>query len=73
MVIEYVSSKDSEEIHTMRTETNNIAIMMGHETDKIINETVLPKYQQRLEAKMKGSEFGFDSVDLSHYKLHKTL
>ena len=31
----------------------------------------LQKYQERLEEKMRGSEFVFDSIDLLHYNLHK--
>ena len=36
MIINFISSKDSNEIHTMRTKSNNIEIMMGNETDEII-------------------------------------
>ena len=35
MVINFVSSRDSDEIHAMRTRSNNIEIMMGNETDEI--------------------------------------
>ena len=35
MVINFVSSRDSDEIRTMRTRSNNIEIMMGNETDEI--------------------------------------
>ena len=37
MIINFISSKDSNEIHTMRTKSNNIEIMMGNEKDEIIN------------------------------------
>ena len=33
--INFISSKDSEETHTMHTKSHNIEIMMGNETDKI--------------------------------------
>ena len=49
-------------------------IMMGNEKVEIIEElfeSVLQKYQEELEEKMKGSEFVFDSIGLLHYKLHK--
>ena len=36
MIINFISSKDSNEIYTMRTKSNNIEIMMGNETDEII-------------------------------------
>ena len=38
MRINFISSKDSDEIRTMHTTSNNIEIMMSNETDKIIGE-----------------------------------
>ena len=35
LVINFISSRDSDEIRTMRTKSNNIEIMMGNETDEI--------------------------------------
>ena len=59
----------------MYTESNNVEVMMGNETDEIIEvlfESLLRrKYQEGLEEKMRGSEFVFDSIDLLHYNLHK--
>ena len=58
----------------MRAKNYNIEIMMGNETDEIIEElfaSLLQKYQNKLEEKMRGSEFVFDSVDLLHDNLHK--
>ena len=58
----------------MRVKNYNIEIMMGNETDEIIEElfaSLLQKYQNKLEEKMRGSEFVFDSVDLLHDNLHK--
>ena len=49
--------------------------MMGSKTDDIIKElfeSLLQKYQEGLEKSMKGSNFAFDSVDLSYYHLQKT-
>ena len=74
MVINFISSKDSDGIRTMRTKSNNIRIMMGNETNEIIKElfkSLLQNYQERLEEKMTGNEFVCDSVDLLHYNLHK--
>ena len=74
MIINFTSSKDSDEIRTMHTKSNNIEIMMGNETDEIIEElfeSFLQKYQEGSEEKMRGSEFVFDSVDLLYYNLHK--
>ena len=76
MVINFISSKYSDEIRTMRTKSNNIEITMGNEADEIIDElfeSLLQKYQEGLEEKMRGSEFVFDSIDLLHYNLHKIL
>ena len=58
----------------MRAKNYNIEIMMGNEIDEIIEElfaSLLQKYQNKLEEKMRGSEFVFDSVDLLHDNLHK--
>ena len=38
MAINFISSKDSDETHTMHTKSNNVEIMMGSETDEIIEE-----------------------------------
>ena len=49
--------------------------MMGSETDNInqdLRESLLQRYQNELEEKIKGSEFVFDSVHLLYYHLHKT-
>ena len=74
MVISFIFSKDSDEVPTMRTKSNNIEIMMGNETDEIIEElfeSLLQKYQEGLEEKMRGSEIVFDGIDLLHYNLYK--
>ena len=58
----------------MHSKSNTMEIMIGNETDKIIEElfdSFLRKYQKGFEESMKGSEFVFDSVDLLYYKLHK--
>ena len=47
---------------------------MNYETDDIIKkllESLKEGYQEELEAKMKGSKFFFESVDLLYYSLHK--
>ena len=53
---------------------NGIEIIMGSETDEIIEElfeSLLQKYQKELEESMKGSEFIFDSLDVLNYDLHQ--
>ena len=74
MTVNFVSSKDFDEIRTMHTKSDNIYIMMGYETDDSIKElfeSLLQRYQEGLEDSMKGSQFVFDSVDLLEYKLNK--
>ena len=38
MAINFISSKDSDESRTMYTKSNNMQIMMGNETDEIIEK-----------------------------------
>ena len=71
MIINSISSKDSNEIRTMCTKSNNIEFLMGNETDEVIEESLLQKYQEGLEEKMRGNEFVFDSIRLFYYNLHE--
>ena len=69
------SKKDSDQTHTMRTKSDNIEIMMGSETNDIMEElfkSLLERYQERLEESMRGTEFIFDSVDTLYCNLNKT-
>ena len=38
MAINFISSKDSDEIRTMNTKSNNVEIMMGSETNEVIED-----------------------------------
>ena len=74
VIINFTSSKNSDEIRTMYAKSNNKEIMMGTETDQIIEElfeSLLQKYKECLEEKMTESEFVFASIDLLHYNLHQ--
>ena len=75
MAINFISSTErSDETRTMRTKSDNIEIMMGSETDEIIEElfkSLLQRYQEGLEESMRGSEFIFDCVDALYYNLNK--
>ena len=74
MAIKFISSKGSDETRTMYTRSNDVEIMMGSETDEIIEdpfESFLLKYQEELEKSMTGSEFAYDSVDAFYYNLNK--
>ena len=74
MSINFISSKDSDETCNLHTKSNNIEIVMGNETDEIIEKlfgSLLENYHKDLEESFKGSEFNFDSVDLLYYHLQK--
>ena len=74
MTINFISSKDSNETPTMHTKSNNVEIMMGSETNEIIEElfkSFLQKYQEGLKESMPGSAFIFDNADSLYYNLKK--
>ena len=73
MQMNFISSKDSGETCTMYVRSCNIKIIMGSETNDIIEELreSLQKYQEGLEESMRGSEFVCDSMDLLYYHLHR--
>ena len=74
MAIDIISSKDSDETRTMHTKSNNVEIMMGNETNEIIEylfEPFLQKYQEGLEESMRRSGFAYDSLDALYYNLNK--
>ena len=74
MQITFVSSLDTGEFCIMHSKSDNAKIIMGIGTDHIINqpyESFLEKYQERLEQKMRGSDFVFGSDDLFSYSLQK--
>ena len=52
MIINFISSKDSDETRTMYIKSNNIEIMMGNEAGKVIEElfeSLLQRYKEGLE------------------------
>ena len=60
MAINFISSKDSDETRTMHTKNNNVEIMVGSETNEIIQDlfkSFLQKYQEGLKESMRGNEF----------------
>ena len=66
MPINFISSGDSDETLSMLTKSDDIEIIMGSETDDIIEElckSFLQKYQGGLEESIRGSNFDFGSVD----------
>ena len=58
MVINFISSKGSDETHTMHAKGNNGEIMMGNEANEILAKlfkSFLQRYQEGLEESMRGS------------------
>ena len=54
----------------MYTRSDNIEIMFGDDNDDIIEqlfESLLKKYEENLQNKMRGSEFEFDGVNFLYY------
>ena len=71
MTINFFSANKT---RTMHTNSDNIEIMIGYDTDEITEElfgSLLQRYPKGLEEKMKGSEFIFVRVDLLYYGYHK--
>ena len=74
--ISFISLKPlSDETHIMHTRSDNEEFMSGSDTDEIIKglfETLLQKYEENLQEKMKGSDFEFDGVNFLNYGFNKT-
>ena len=65
----------SDETRFMYTRSDNIEIMFGDDNDDIIEqlfESLLKKYEENLQNKMRGSEFEFDGVNFLYYDFNKT-
>ena len=59
----------------MHTKSDNIEIMIGSDTNEVIEDlfkSFLQRYQENLEKMMRGSEFGFDGVNALYYDFNKT-
>ena len=72
--INFISSKDTKEERVMYSTSNNIKFTTYNDVNEVVNELVASlraKYQDNLEALMRGSDFIFDSVQLMHCKCHK--
>ena len=63
MAMNFISFKeDSDEIRLIYSPSDNIEIMPGNETDKIIEDvfdSFLQRYQKALEESMSGNDFFF--------------
>ena len=65
----------SDETHIMYTRSDNIEIMFGDDNDDMIEqlfESLLKKYEENLQNKMRGSEFEFDGINFLYYDFNKT-
>ena len=65
----------SDKTRIMCTRSDNIEIMFGDDNDDIIEqlfESLLQKYEENLQNKMRGSEFEFDGVNFLYYDFNKT-
>ena len=73
--INFTSLKpDSNETRIMHTKSNNTEIMTGSDTNEVIKElfkSLLQRYQECLQEKMRGSEFEFHVVNLLYYDFNK--
>ena len=74
--VNFISLKPgSDETRIMYTKSDNIEIMFGDDNDDIIEqlfESLLKKYEENLQNKMRGSEFEFDGVNFLYYDFNKT-
>ena len=73
--INFISLKPgSDETRVMFTKSDNIEIRIGGDINDVIKElfkSLLKRYQENLQEKMRESEFGFDGVNLLYYDFNK--
>ena len=74
--VNFISLKPgSNETRIMYKKSDNIEIMFGDDNDDIIEqlfESLLQKFEENLQNKMRGSEFEFDDVNFLYYNFNKT-
>ena len=73
--INFISLKPgSDETRIIHTRSDNIEIMIGDDDDDIIEElfkSLLQKYEENLQNKMRGSDFEFDGVNFLYDDFNK--
>ena len=73
--INFISLRpDSNETCVMHTRSDNEEFINGSDTDEIIKElfeSLLQRYQENLQEKMRGSDFAFDGVNFLCYDFNK--
>ena len=74
--VNFISLKPgSDETRIIYTRSDNIEIMFGDNNDDIIEQlfgSLLQKYEENLQNKMRGSEFELDGVNFLYYDFNKT-
>ena len=74
--VNFISLKPSSDGTRIRyTRSDNIEIMFGDDNDDIIEqffESLLQKYEENLQNKMRGLDFQFDGVNFLYYDFNKT-
>ena len=66
----------SDETRVMHTKSDNKEFMNGSDTDEIIKElfkSLLQRYQENLQEKLRGSDFDFDGVNILYYDFNKII
>ena len=73
VAINFISSKDTDEEHVMHSKSDNVEFMIYDNVHQVIElfESLLNRYQIKLETSMRGSGFIFDCIYLLYYKCHK--
>ena len=73
--INFISLRpDSDETRVMHTKSDNEEFMNGSDTDEITEElfqSLLKRYQENLQEKMRRSDFAFDGVNFLYYDFNK--
>ena len=74
--INFISLKlGSNETRVMYTRSDNEEFMIGDDTNEIIKslfESFLQRFEENLQEKMRGSDFGFDGINFFNYNFNKT-
>ena len=74
--INFISLKPgSDETRVMYTRSDNEEFMIGDNTNEIIKslfESFLQRFEENLQEKMRGSDFGFDGINFFNYNFNKT-
>ena len=73
--INFISLKPgSDETRVMHTKSDNAEIRIGDDTSDVVRDffkSLLQRYQENLQEKMRGSDFEFDGVNLLYYDFNK--